>query len=528
MAVCPKAVDDAEPAVDAPMRMAAERTGQVLADTYRLTRLLGEGGMATVYEAVHIELPKRFAVKFLHLHALQIDEVASRFRREAFATCAIGHPNIVDVIDFRRDEHGQPYMVMEYLEGEDLSTRIKARGRLGIDETVRIADEIADALHAAHEKDIVHRDLKPQNVMLVRFKGRDDFVKVVDFGISKILDSTSLMTKTGAVFGTLSYMSPEQIDGHVDLIDRRTDVFALGATIYEMLTGRVAFDGPSHAAILRQVCDREPRPIPELRPDVPPALVRVVARAIAKKREDRFDSMAALREALAAVGPGAGAVRATVMASPPPPAPLRAAPVESAAPEPPAQEVAAATTFTRAAGESTLGEPARTRWPRWSGIGAAAAALAIVAAVGWRTVRPADGTGNGASVSVTPPSPVPLAVATPHPAPAPPVPVVAPVPARTPALAPPRERTARRKPAPAPAAPTTVGIRFTSDPLGARIVRLPDGASLCTTPCAIEVERDTVLRVRADKEARQSQQQTVSADRDRTVSFDLRPAMLDD
>jgi len=289
------------------MLCAVPEAGLELGGTYRLTRPIGEGGMGQVWEAQHVRLPKRFAVKFLHAEALRDKDVFARFRREAEIASAIGNPHIVDVVDFNHDAQGVPYMVLEFLDGEDLAGRIERRGALPVDEAVAIAEQVAGALDAAHAKSIVHRDLKPQNIFLVRFEDRDDFVKVLDFGISKVLDSATVMTKTGAVFGTPNYMSPEQVDGLIAQIDGRTDVFALGAILYEMLAGKAAFDATTMSAVFNQVCHKEPEPLESIRGDVPESVTAVIKRALAKARDDRFASMADLRTAL--LGPAAARPR---------------------------------------------------------------------------------------------------------------------------------------------------------------------------------------------------------------------------
>jgi len=320
------------------MLSAMPEAGQELGGTYRLTRLLGEGGMGQVWEAQHVRLPKRFAVKFLHAEALRDKDTFARFQREAEVASSIGNAHIVDVVDFNHDDQGVPYMVLEFLDGEDLAARLQRRGHLPVDQAVAIAEQVAGALEDAHRKGIVHRDLKPQNIFLVRFEERDDFVKVLDFGISKVLDSGSVMTKTGAIFGTPNYMSPEQVDGLIAQIDGRTDVFALGAILYEMLAGRPAFDAPTISAVFNQVCHKDPEPLVTSRSDVPPEMVGAVMRALAKQRDERFASMAEFRAALLGTEarPSAAAALPPTIAAPSAPTTLGAAAgqVASASSEP--------------------------------------------------------------------------------------------------------------------------------------------------------------------------------------------------
>jgi eukaryotic-like serine/threonine-protein kinase len=385
-----------------------ERAGMELGGTYRLTRLLGEGGMGEVWEAQHVRLPKRFAVKFLHAEALRDKDVFTRFRREAEIASGIGNAHIVDVVDFNHDAEGVPYMVLEYLDGEDLSARLQHRGKLSVEEAVAIAEQVASALDAAHAKGVVHRDLKPQNIFLVRFEERDDFVKVLDFGISKVLDSGTVMTKTGAIFGTPNYMSPEQVDGLIAQIDGRTDVFALGAILYEMLAGRPAFDAPTISAVFNQVCHKEPEPIGTVRSDVPEPVASVITRAMSKQRDARFASMAELRTTL--LGPSAARTRAAASLAP---ATVRAAP---------------RTTMRESTGQLPTLAP---RGKRRGVVIAAAAAVAAIGAVAAVLALRGQAPAPGPTVAVAPSGPAPAAVppsppTTPPPAVGPPPPAVAP------------------------------------------------------------------------------------------------------
>jgi eukaryotic-like serine/threonine-protein kinase len=269
---------------------AAENIGKVLGGSYHLVRLIGEGGMGAVYEAEHIRLPRRFAVKLLRAEVGADPVAIERFRREADIASSIGHEHIVDVVDFNVTGAGVPYMVLELLEGEDLGTRIKRNGHLTPAELRPILDQVAEALDAAHSRGVIHRDLKPQNLFLCKRGGRDDFIKILDFGISKIVHSPSVVTQAGTVFGTPNYMSPEQAQGPGVDLDPRTDVFTLGVVCYEALTGQLAFDGSSAAATLYKVCHTDPIPPHSLVADLPPAVEAVVMRAMAKAVEDRWQS----------------------------------------------------------------------------------------------------------------------------------------------------------------------------------------------------------------------------------------------
>src|SRR5689334_9329504 len=188
------------------MGVSAPGVGTVLGGTYRLERLLGRGGMGAVYEARHVRLPRRYAVKLLKLEFAHDRDVLDRFRREAEIASSLGHQNIAEVFDFNLSEDGQAYMVLELLEGEDLSNRL-AQGPLKLGQMLAVLRQVASALEAAHSRGIVHRDLKPSNLFLCKRKGGDELVKVLDFGISKVLHTPNTATQTGAILGTPNYMS---------------------------------------------------------------------------------------------------------------------------------------------------------------------------------------------------------------------------------------------------------------------------------------------------------------------------------
>ncbi|MDP6947210.1 MAG: serine/threonine-protein kinase, partial [Myxococcota bacterium] len=215
--------------------------GKILQGTYRIEREIGSGGMGSVYEASHQRLGKRFAVKVLSPDVAGSAEALARFRQEALVTSALGNPNIVEVFDFNHMEDGTPYIVMEYLRGEDLASRLQRVGRLPLAKAVEIFRQAASALHAAHQKGIIHRDLKPQNVFLSQLDDRDDYVKIVDFGISKVVGSRHAMTGTHELLGSPSYMSPEQALVKASLVDLRADIFTMGTLVYLMLAGRPPF-----------------------------------------------------------------------------------------------------------------------------------------------------------------------------------------------------------------------------------------------------------------------------------------------
>ena len=304
--------------------------GKVFHDTHEIVRLIGEGGMGAVYEARHRRLKKqRFAIKVLHAKMADDPKIMRRFQREAEIVAEIGHPNIVYITDFYETDEGQPYMVMEYLDGEDLAACLERRGKLPPGETLEIVRQVGSALAAVHKKGIVHRDLKPANIFLVPRPEGGTRVKVLDFGISKIRDSGTKLTGTQAVLGTPQYMSPEQGEGLVSEVDHRSDIFTLGTITYEMLSGQVPFDAHSMMGIIRAVCDRPHPAITARAPELGPEVERVLDRALAKDREDRFGEVSELVEALSAALAG---VEATPSVAPEEPAtPPAAAPVTAAA-----------------------------------------------------------------------------------------------------------------------------------------------------------------------------------------------------
>src|SRR5262245_53616838 len=243
--------------------------------------------MGVVYEAQHVRLPRRFAVKIL---AKPVDSgttltTLTRFRREAEISSTLAHPHIVEVFDYQVAESGEPYLVMELLEGEDLADRLK-RGRLHIAAALRVIGEIAEALDVAHTAGVVHRDLKPANVFLSKRGAREDFVKVLDFGVSKLIDSATL-TQEKAMVGTPLYMSPEQAVGTQELTPE-SDIFSLGASSYEMLTGRRAFAASSIPSILYQIVHGATPKLAGKAPGLSTAVDEVFARVLVKRKDERY------------------------------------------------------------------------------------------------------------------------------------------------------------------------------------------------------------------------------------------------
>jgi serine/threonine protein kinase len=275
---------------------------------YEVVSLIAEGGMGRVYLAQHPTIARRVAIKFLLPELIRDETVVMRFIDEARATNAIGHPGIIDIIDVGMLMDGRtPYLMMEFLKGESLRARLDRSRPLPIDEAVDIACQTASAVGAAHEQKIVHRDLKPDNLFLVpdRTLAPRARVKVLDFGIAKLCDDGSgqrYRTKTGLIMGTAQFMSPEQCLGETSKIDPRTDIYALGIILYEMLCGRLPFDNAAQGQILVWQVSAAPPPLRELLPDIPEPLERAVMRAMDKAREQRFQSMADFAQAIEPYG----------------------------------------------------------------------------------------------------------------------------------------------------------------------------------------------------------------------------------
>ncbi|HEY7371972.1 MAG TPA: serine/threonine-protein kinase [Polyangia bacterium] len=282
--------------------------GTVLGDAYEIIRPIGIGGMGSIYEAAQVRTRKRVAIKMMSKELAAHPEALARFRREVKVTTELAHPHIIEVLDFGASPTGEPYLVMEYLDGEDLEQRLERVGRLQPRTAAEIIKQLGSALAVAHAEGIVHRDLKPGNVFLLRVPGDAVFVKVVDFGISKVLKAaTTKLTMARAVVGTPEFMAPEQAAGRVDWVDHRSDQWALACLAWHMLSGRLPFWQPEVADILNQVITGEPTPLlPELVGFISPPVDKVLRRALSKRREDRFPTITSFARAFeAAVMEGA-------------------------------------------------------------------------------------------------------------------------------------------------------------------------------------------------------------------------------
>jgi eukaryotic-like serine/threonine-protein kinase len=285
---------------------------------YRITGMLGAGGMGVVYRAEDVRLKRTVALKFLPLEATEDAEARDRLVAEAQTASALDHPNICTIHEVDETPDGRVFLAMSYYQGETLKARI-ARGRLPVNEALSIAAQVAGALAAAHDAGVIHRDIKPANIMLTE-RGA---VKLLDFGIAKLAGRTAL-TRTGVTVGTLAYMAPEQIAGGG--ADQQSDVWALGVVLYEMLTGQRPFDGEHEIAVLSAIANAVPRPLSTLRGDLPADLEAIVRRALEKPRELRYPSAHELLRDIEAAQ-GSLATGALPLRTPPAPAWARRATV---------------------------------------------------------------------------------------------------------------------------------------------------------------------------------------------------------
>lgn len=272
--------------------------GDPLLDTvvngrYHVVRMLGEGGMSNVYEVQHVKLKRQFALKRLLPVLAESEEALVRFEREAALLASLHHPHVVEITDWDNLPDGSPFMVLEFLHGAHLRVRVD-RGPLPWEAIARIGDQTMSALQLAHRIGITHRDLKPENIFISIDDSGEERVKLLDFGVSK-MRGLGHTTGVHAMLGTPSYMSPEQAEGQTELIGPSTDVWAMGAILYELATGQVAFTGETLAQTVLNITTGRPRPIAELRPDAPPAFVELVDRAISVDPERRIVAVEELR-----------------------------------------------------------------------------------------------------------------------------------------------------------------------------------------------------------------------------------------
>jgi serine/threonine protein kinase len=288
--------------------------GRVFGGSYRIVRCIAEGGMASIFEAEHVRLKRPFALKVIAEHLSGNPEAQARFQREAETISRLHHPNIVQVTDFDTTPEGEPYLVMELLQGESLADRLRREVTLGLEQVVLIVWQVASALADAHGKGIVHRDLTPANVFLTSVPGQPLFVKLLDFGISKAVVGARNITKTFEVVGTVQYMAPEQAVGGA--VDTPADQFALACIVYRSLAGKLPFDGKSPMEVLQAVAFQRPEPIGLHRPNLPIAVDEVLATALSKDPAGRFTKISDFAVALTRAADSS--VNVTFSTAPPP------------------------------------------------------------------------------------------------------------------------------------------------------------------------------------------------------------------
>jgi serine/threonine-protein kinase len=276
--------------------------GQIIDGKYRIVRLLGMGGMGSVYEGENLRIKRKVAIKMLHGSVSDQPEVIARFEREAQAAALVGSEHICEVLDLGELQDHTRFMVMEYLEGETLSNVIKRSGRLKPQQSIPILSQILEALGAAHQAGIIHRDLKPDNVFILPQRGGiQNFVKILDFGVSKFSQASGEsmnVTRAGAVVGTPYYMSPEQARGS-SAIDQRTDIYAIGVLLYQATTGQVPYQAETFNELLFKIVLEVAPPPQTYVPDLDPDFAGIIMRAMAREPDQRFQSCMAFRNALA-------------------------------------------------------------------------------------------------------------------------------------------------------------------------------------------------------------------------------------
>ena len=275
--------------------------GTILAGKYRIDKRLNEGGMGSVYQGTHVLMEKTVAIKVLRPSLAADEKIVARFSREARAASRISHPNALSVTDFGEDDNGTVFLVMEFLSGRTLKQVLRDEGPLPLNRVVEITRQVGDALVAAHAQGVVHRDLKSDNIMLLDTTTVGDYAKVLDFGIAKINEPEGKfdggLTAPNLVIGTPQYMSPEQCSQDSE-IDARSDIYSLGVILFEMLVGHVPFSGDSATIVMMKHLQDPVPSVLEERPDVPPPVGRVIARAMAKVPSNRYQNVAELIEDL--------------------------------------------------------------------------------------------------------------------------------------------------------------------------------------------------------------------------------------
>jgi serine/threonine-protein kinase len=405
--------------------------GDVIDGKYALVRLIGHGGMGSVYEARHVRIGQRVALKFLHSRLGKNPEIVARFVREARAAAAVGSEHIIAINDIGEGPEGAPYLVMELVAGEDLASLIRRTGRLDAARTARIGAQVCRGLKAAHARGIIHRDLKPDNLMLTVREDGTEWVKILDFGVAKFRDALAAgggqLTGADSFLGTPQYMAPEQF-GEAAAVDWRADVYSVGVVLYELLTGTLPFDGRALGELMTRIRTAAAPPLATVRPDLSPELARIVSRAMARDREARFQTMDDLAAALRPFGGEVAPLEVLVT-------PTSAGPIETEAPTMLSLAGGPPSLPSRGPAPSVDAPPRRRAW-LWVlgaalvGAGAAAAGVAAVVVfdlggaprgrvVGTRADAAAGAGPEGAAGTGTPRDGVDVeaSLADPHPAP---------------------------------------------------------------------------------------------------------------
>jgi tRNA A-37 threonylcarbamoyl transferase component Bud32 len=287
------------------MNATVDRIGSTIAEKYRLDTIIDSGGMGTVFVATHLDLGKKVAVKLLHRDKSSDDNYVARFMNEAKGTSRLNHRNIVDIIDVGIDTLGLPYFVMEYLVGESLKDRL-SRGslRLSLEETARIMGQVLEGLRVAHTRGVIHRDLKPGNIFIAKEEGGGEVVKILDFGLAKFKEleqeGFAVRTAEGTVVGTPEYMSPDQIIGSREELDHRTDIYTCGVILYRCVTGISPFKRKTQKDSILSVLQEEIPPPSAVMTGIPRAVDRVIMKAMARDKTQRFEDCASFIEAMKA------------------------------------------------------------------------------------------------------------------------------------------------------------------------------------------------------------------------------------
>jgi serine/threonine protein kinase len=506
--------------------------GTVVAGRYEVIKLLGAGGMGSVYLAEHSAIEKKVALKVLHPEYATKGDIVTRFQQEAISASRIKHPNVLEVFDFGQLADGSFFLAMEFLEGNDLADEIQKNRVLDALRGLHYALQICRALAAAHQKGVVHRDMKPENVFLQRTSDGEDIVKIVDFGIAQLRSNEDVaagekprrLTRTGMIFGTPEYMSPEQAAGrHADL---RADIYAVGIILYEMFTGAVPFTGETFLAVLAKHLNEAPPAMTAVYPELELSeeFQAVIYRALEKNPDARFQTMTALSQALQATPEGRGVFiggrdalstsrteyrdvatgaftapefreRDAASRAPTAPGVTLSQPLDKSAVSTPDTSVPHAGASTQASGTVDAGTGAKGSSRSAVVLGVVALALAAGGGFFLLTKGKAE---PGAALS--PEAPAAMSAALPVPAP-----VAPPAPAPTPTTS--------------GAAATVVRLAVSTDPAGATLLK--DGFQVCdTTPCEVTAAPNETLELEASKGPLKGKAK-VLAQRDQNVSIKL-------